>query len=88
MMRSKNSERVLRNVQYRDYCICRPVRLVFLFPTGCNIRFHDFLFSFFFFEFAPAGKNLHTVEFTYLGEFLYYSRLLHKELNKITKCIG
>ena len=36
-----------------------------LFPMGWKIHFHDF------FKFAPAGKNLRKVEFTYIGELLY-----------------
>ena len=31
---------------------------IHLFPTGFKIHFHDF------FKFAPAGKNVHKVEFT------------------------
>jgi len=41
-----------------------------------------------FFKFTPAVKNVHTVELTYVGELLYCSGILHKELNKITKYIG
>ena len=35
---------------------CLPSRVLHLFPTGCTTRFYDF------FKFAPAGKNLRTVE--------------------------
>jgi hypothetical protein len=43
----------------------RSNRVLHLFPTGCKIHFDDF------FKFAPAGKKLRKVEFTYSGEFLY-----------------